>query len=446
MPKFLSDDIREKRDAILAMSEDKTEKTITSAQLETGGKLQPEESEQFITQVRGSNRIMDLIDLEPVTNPRGKISSLWISEPITQKATEDTDHGETGSVTLGDKSYSTQKLVSGLNITTDFLRRNIEKEDFEDTLMNAVFKRIGVDAALACVRGDTGSGDNLLKSFDGFSKLSEYGHVIDAAGANLSYDLFAAAYNKFPDDKMDILDDELRWFGHGRLWTDWYSVLTSKTVSVMSESGVDVIVTPMGVPTEKINTIETGLDVAYASAVPGRVRGTKHGAFAVDSTNDTLNLNVSGGGATDHTFSHGTWTATELAKELTDSLASNGDAAVAYADQVGRLVIETTGTGAAVDIVVAAAPDSTCLTLLGIAADTYSGADADGNTIPFGTYFWLTSPNNFWVGILDQLRVYWEFKPRNDRYELTIYSEMVPKILDREAVVKVKNVLLKQYV
>ena len=424
---------------------DRRIRTLTAPLVDTGGKLLPEQKEEFRTQIRGSAHVMDIIDLEMIDRTEGQHSSAYISNPITMKATEDTDDGETVDVTLGDDEYSTQKLVSKLNITYDFLQRNIMKDGFADKVIAMVQERIGYDLALVSVRGDSDSSDDLLKSFDGWGVQSEYGHRLSNGSSEISFATWAAAHDAFDDDKRDYLDEKLRFMCHPRLATNWIDVLAGKSQNYAPMYMEGKQLSPHGIPLERVAQIPTNLDVTTSDATPASVTGTVSGPFTlVDGTNNQINLNVNSGGLHTHDIPEGTWSATELAAYLNVELLDNSDPAIASADQKGHLVLETPDAGAAKEIIVTTTGDS-LIDTVGISADTYSGKAAGTNTLTRGTYLWLTDPKNLWLGVYDRLRMYWEYNKDKDRYELAIYTEVVPKIRDRGAIVTVEDVSLKSY-
>ena len=57
-----------------------------------------------------------------------------------------------------------------------------------------------------------------------------------------------------------------------------------------------------------------------------------------------------------------------------------------------------------------------------------------------GTFVWLTFPENFiWI-TLRMFDIYWEFKPRTDRWENTTYSQVDMVIENKDAIVKATDV------
>ena len=461
----LKDDLNAKREEILRMADGAPRgtlsaetakgapmgrgerlKALASSSLSTGGALLPEQSDQFVSQIRGSSDLFNFIDLQMVENPRGYIDSFYISDVVTKAYTEDALASETATPVMGQDSYETVEVYASIDINHKTLTRNIMKDTFADFVVDKVIEAMGYDLAYASVQGDTGGGDPLLAAFDGLWKQSDASHVLSANGAEIDFNIFAGAYNKFPDKKKRRLQSQLRWIAHNRLWTDWNYKLAPRVGALgdASMSAISPMVNPMGIAPLVCNEIQTNLSSTYTSATPAVHRCTEKGAFNLTATSNTISFNINGGGATVHTITADVYRAVELMKALNDSLIAAGDPAIVSVDQTGGLVFETTTTGAGATIVIAA-PANDMLTVIGATAGAYAGLAAGANTRPYGTYMWLTDPKNFWLGMLNSLRIFWEFVPRYNQWQLTVYTELVPHIMDPDAVVRVDDVMLVDY-
>ena len=421
-------------------------KALASSALSTGGLLLPEQSDQFISQVRGSSDLFNHIDLQMVDNPRSYIDSFYISDVVTKAYTEGALATETATPVMGQDEYETVEVYAAIDINHKTLTRNIMKDTFADFVVDKVIEAMGYDLAYASVQGDSSGGDPLLSAFDGLWKLSDSSHVLSANGAEVDFPIFAGAYNKFPDKKKRRLQSNLRWIAHNRLWTDWNYKLTPRAdgLGAAALSASNPMVNPLGIAPLVCNEIQTNLSSTYTSATPAEHRCTVKGPFKLTATANTISLNVNGGGATVHTITAGVYRAPALKKLLNDSLIAASDPAIVDVDQVGRLVFRTSTTGVGASIIIAA-PANDMLSAIGATAATYSGAAAGANTRPYGTYMWLTDPKNFWVGMLNSLRIFWEFVPRYNKWQLTVYTELVPHIMDPDAVVRVDDIMLVDY-
>jgi len=434
MPKLLSEEIGMKL------------KALETSAFTTGGELSPEQEEKFVQYIRGSSDIMQIADVNVVDNHRGNIDSIYISGNVTEVSTEGQDAGESAIALIGQDTYETTKVHATINITNDFLIKNLEKEGFEDTITDMVIEAMGNDLGLLCVQGDT-TGAGLLAAFDGFYVQSDSGHLIDADGADIDLSVFAAAFNKFPDSKRRKLRKSLRWVGHSRLFNDWDITANALT---LANNDARVLggnsTTPMGVPVELCDEIQTDLDATVSVATSAVVTATNAGPYLLDATNNVLNIDIDNAGVDAHSvLPVGLYRAVELASALNALFVANGDAAVADVDQLGRLRLTSSTTGAASELDIQAVAND-MYTVVGFTVAVVTGEDAGANTVPRGTYMWLIDPKNFWVGLLNQMRIYWEFEPRTDLWGLTIYTELAALLRDPDAIVRVDDIILNTYI
>lgn len=419
-------------------------KALSSSQLETGGKLLPEQRDKFETFVRGSSDIMEHADINMVDSPEGQIDSIYISSSVTKAYTEGTTATETATPILGKDSYETVELYGAIDINHRTLTRNIMRDDFADHVVNMVLEAMGYDIAYAVVNGDTGSADPLLAAFDGLQKMTDSAHVLSAGGSEASMDLFSGALAAFPDKKKRFLRKKLNWMGHSRLWADWDDTLYSRISNLGDSAFGGNAPTPYGIPRLVVDEFSTTESVAYTSALAANHECTIAGPFTFTTSANQISLNINASGATVHTIPAGTYRAVEFAYALNTLLVAAGDPEIVSVTPEGKIRFETPTTGAGTSIVIAA-PANDLLGLIGATAGTYTGAAAGSNTKNIGTYMLLTDPKNLWVGVLDELRIFWDWVARKNRWELTVYTELVPFLRDPDAVVKVKDIKLKEY-
>jgi len=424
---------------------DERMKALTTSSLSTGGELAPDQKEQFITELRGSSDLMSMADVQLVSTPEGTIDSIYITNPITRKATENSDATESASPLLGQDTYTTTKVYASLDITNDFLKKNIEREGFADHIINMCVEQMGSDLGNLVVNGDTTlSGDPLLKTLDGFYKKSSSSHLLSAEGAEIDLEAFAAAYSQFPDYKRRRLESQLRWIGHQRLWADWVYAMANRITPAGDTAVTGNAPGPLGIQFLKCGEIATDLDVLYTAATSGTVKGTLSGPFSITTTAHDFTIDIDGAGAHACALTPGVYRSVAMAAAINAILVSGGHPAVASTDQAGHLVFTSPTTGGASDITIADGAHAV-LAVFGMTAGANPGKAAGTNDVPFGTYMWLADPKNFWVGIFDKLRIYWEFKARYDKWELTIYSELACALRDPDAIVRVDDLLLRSY-
>jgi len=421
-------------------------KSVSTTSLVTGGALNAEQSERLERYVRGSSDMMGAADIQMLDNPKGEIDSIYLTNMITKKATEGAPLTETASVLLGNDEYETVETYAAIDVTHKVLTRNIEKEAFANTVIDMVIQAVANDYSYMAVNGDTGSSDTALLCWDGYKIQAEAGRVLSAGGAGISYDIFAGANDMFDDNKRRYLRNKLRWFGHSRLWANWDRELTSR-VGTLSDSvlGGGSAAKPLGIDPMICDEIPTNLSVPETAAQPCTVLCTVHGPFGIVTGANKINLDINGAGATVYTVPVGTYQPAAFANTLNALLVADGKPAITKVDQMGRIYFQTSNTGLAATITVGA--DAAELNdVIGVTDGAYTGQDASStNTSYNGTYLMLTDPKNFWFGVLNSLRIYWEYKPRGNKWELTVFSEGIPYLRDPEAIVTVEDIKLNRY-
>lgn len=144
-------------------------KAITTSDL-GAARLSPAKQQLFVRTVSQATRILDEARRIDMTSHTHDIDRIAFGSRILQAATE-------GEAPTGEAKpeFSTNKLesvevigVSG--ITDSTLEDNIEREGFEDTLIQLIAERVGVDLEELFLNGDKSSSDPFLAKTDGWLK------------------------------------------------------------------------------------------------------------------------------------------------------------------------------------------------------------------------------------------------------------------------------------
>ncbi|MED4830729.1 phage major capsid protein [Geobacillus stearothermophilus] len=144
-------------------------KAITTTDL-GASRLAPAKQQLFVRTVSQATRILDEARRIDMTSHTHDIDRIAFGSRILQAATE-------GEAPTGEAKpeFSTNKLesvevigVSG--ITDSTLEDNIEREGFEDTLIQLIAERVGVDLEELFLNGDKASSDPFLAKTDGWLK------------------------------------------------------------------------------------------------------------------------------------------------------------------------------------------------------------------------------------------------------------------------------------
>jgi HK97 family phage major capsid protein len=425
------------------MNEELIIKTILASTLNNGGLLNPEQQQEFVKIIRANRDFIGRCRRVEMTNPHKEIDEMMVGQPISERALENTYSGNTSRPSFGKINLEAKKIKSSWNVTSEAGQRNIEGSNFERSVMEVFSSRIGADIELLGFQGDTNSANNLLKTLDGWGKQSEEAHILDADGASLTKDIFAHAIRRMPDEYVN--DPGLAWIMSRKLEIDWLDqVANRQTVqgdAALNGSGVK----PYGYPIIPVSAIQSNLAMSVTSATPAKVVGTAQDPFEFDETNNTLILDIDNAGQHTVTFPTGTLRVGAVVKAINAVFSG-----IASDDAQGRLVLQTLTRGSTSEVDVKVA--STSLTVLGFTAGAVTGGAAgSSNTLNDGTYLMLANPMNFIWGIVmygggntDGTRVYSEYNKDFDRNEIVAYNQVDYKIENIDAIVKVKNLRLRE--
>lgn len=443
-----------------------TNQDILRKAFETGdfpsgvGLLNPEQQDMFVVLLKRHNVLLSLARSVRMTQGVSDIDKLHVSEPITRSAAENTmsptpTKPKTNKVTL-----VTKKLISNWDITTETLQENIEKRNFESTLMNSLVQRIGVDVEMLAIQGDeagtlvAGSPvSELLINNDGWYKKSLSSHVLDLGGASISRSVFREMLRMMPKQYRN--DPELRFIMSDSTFIDWQDLLAggnafatdagavgadSIAAAAFSGSG-NGINAPYGrrviraplIPDDLPISVPLAASYAYADGI----QLTPYKIFP--GINDTLIVSIDGGAPVTITFAVPAGGAVldlvEIVSVINSSLGATG-LALDNGEQKLRIRSATDGVGSAITILSEAAGSTANETLgfpkAGVLIPALAGTSG---TVSEGSFIWLCNPKNLIWGMLDQTRIFTEFNKDYDRIETVVYSQLDFEIENLDAMV-----------
>lgn len=145
-------------------------KALTTSDL-GGSILAREKQQQFVRVVSEATTMLDnarRIDMRSHTHDIDKIG---FASRILRSAQEDTEpSGEGSKPTPSTNTLESVETMAIAGITDSTLEDNIEQEGFEDTLLDLIADRIGIDLEELFINGDKTSGDEFLALTDGWLK------------------------------------------------------------------------------------------------------------------------------------------------------------------------------------------------------------------------------------------------------------------------------------
>ena len=418
------------------------EKTFDSAKFLTGGDLNPTQQDQFIAYVKKFSRLLGMVRFVNMPSPKYNIDKMHISEPVTESVEENADTGNLAGGVFNQVQLSAEKVRSAWHITTEALQSNIERAGFEDHLMETMSERIATDMELLSIQGDaTISGSDptsrLLKRLNGWDLQTAAAHIVDADGDEVSKNLFAAMLRAMP--KQFKQDPGLRWLVSDTLANDWMNLLSERGTPSGDAALQGTGLNPFGKPMVTVPLIPDDKALSLLVATPGQVKGNRFGPFTVVvGTNHQISI---GDGTTTRVvpLTGGVLETVEIARQINADLVANSILTIKAADDgEGRLMLYTTTTGAAAQIILGA---STFLATAGLTAGTYAGHNAgSAGTVYEGSFVLLTNPMNLIFGMLAGTRIFSEFNKNYDRIETIVYNQVDAKVENIDAIVKGINV------
>lgn len=196
-----------------------------------GGILKPQQANRFLDYLYEQSVLIRNARFVRMNNPTIEIDKVSVGTRLLKKATEATDDGVNKSATFSKISMTTVKLRLDWEMSTEGLEDNIEGKSLEDHVASLMARQTANDLEDLFIHGDTGSGNALLMALDGWRKIARArGHVVDAAGANLTRSTFDKALRKLPNKYLQRRN-QLQWNTSSSLLQDYLWSLSLSTAN-----------------------------------------------------------------------------------------------------------------------------------------------------------------------------------------------------------------------
>lgn len=160
---------------------------ITVADLvSNGGYLNPEQANTFLKDIQDAPTLLNDVRFVRMNAPKRVIENIGFGSRILKVApasgtalgSADRSAPTTGKITL-----TTDEVIAEIRLPYDVLEDNIERDNFEASLMAMIAERVALDLGELMVLGDTDSGDPYLAMFDGALQMAT-SHTASIAGDN----------------------------------------------------------------------------------------------------------------------------------------------------------------------------------------------------------------------------------------------------------------------
>ncbi len=209
------------------------EKVVTTSAIGAGGGgiMNAKQANRFLDYVIGQSVIMQDARVIRMVENTQDIDKVSIGTRILRKATEGVDTGVNADATFTKISLSTTKLRLDWELTTEGLEDNIERSSLEDHVAAMMATQTANDLEDLLINGDTSSTDPLLLSFNGWTKRARTdGHVVDAAGGNVSRATFDRALRNLPNKYLQRRS-KLKWYTSSTLVQDYIWSMAASTLT-----------------------------------------------------------------------------------------------------------------------------------------------------------------------------------------------------------------------
>ena len=247
-----------------------------------GGLLNPEQSARFLDYMFDATVIGKVARTVRMKSDTAEIDRMSVGEKLMKLATEADNTGVNSPVTFSKISLTTKKLRMDWELSTESLEDNIEGADLEDHIARMMATQAGNDIEDVILNGDTSlTGDALYKSFDGVVKKAKAsGRVVDAAGAEVSREVFNKALKAMPR-KYKQRRGDLRFLAGSNLIQDFLyanSIGTNQTIPQdIASSVIRGGVAPLGGPAGYVAPFAFGIPIVEVPLLPETQAGDYSG-------------------------------------------------------------------------------------------------------------------------------------------------------------------------
>jgi hypothetical protein len=246
----------------------------TASENGNGGLLNPEQSARFLDYMFDATVIGKVARTVRMKSDTTEIDRMSVGEKLVKLASEGENTGANSAVTFSKISLTTKKLRLDWELSTESLEDNIEGADLEDHIARLMATQAGNDIEDLLLNGNAAGTDPLYMAFDGVvKKAKSKGHVVDAAGAAISREVFNKALKALPR-KYKQRRTDLRFLAGSNLIQD-YLYSTSQLGNYGSANPQDIAsgiirgeVSPVSGPAGYVAPYAFGIPIVEVPLLP----------------------------------------------------------------------------------------------------------------------------------------------------------------------------------
>ncbi len=168
-----------------------------------GGILLPAQAQKFMRLLIKQSVLMGMATVIPMPAPKYQVSKIKFGTRILRAGKEATALAvaDRARPDLSFLELDAQLFKAEVYLSDEVLEDNIERGEFRQTILEMIAEAAGRDMEEVIINGDTAAPDPFLATLDGLVKQTK-SHVVDAAGASLTKELFRDMLRSLPSQYL----------------------------------------------------------------------------------------------------------------------------------------------------------------------------------------------------------------------------------------------------
>lgn len=184
---------------------------IDTATLGTGGKMNPQQAEEFMTYMQDYSAFLRLVDFIKMTSTRRLLEDLEVNNRGMRRAKENDDNAPTGTATIKQRELNAVGVIMPYDVTFQFMKENKKAKNINSVLARLFAQQFVNDTVDLGFNGDESSSDEFLNINDGWVTIAENDtntHKVDNAGLTSKMKLFSAMLADVPSKYFQLYQKE----------------------------------------------------------------------------------------------------------------------------------------------------------------------------------------------------------------------------------------------
>lgn len=188
-----------------------SKEAVDTSVLGNGGKMNPEQSKQFITFMKDYSTFLRSVDFITMQTTRRVLEYGDISRRNMRKAKENEDNPATGGFSTKQRELNAVGVIMPYDITFQFMKENIEKGQINATLARLFAQQFANDTIDLAFNGDESSDDEFININSGWVAIAEADddtHKINSASFSSKRALFKGLLGEVPSKYFQMYQQE----------------------------------------------------------------------------------------------------------------------------------------------------------------------------------------------------------------------------------------------